>query len=127
MKFIVRHPGILRWRVVSKMLQSYYTRTMMDASSVFYMMAPFGDGPDAFKVGQRIMRIWLTISQQGDYLHPFGTIMSNQQAHADFLRLANVADETRESHYLVFIFRAGKSEPPVPSLRLPYEEHLMME
>ncbi len=127
MKWIVGHPRILRWPGVSGLLKSYYLRTMTDASSVFYLMAPFGNGRAAFEVGLEVMELWIQISRHGFYLHPFGTIMSNQAAHRDFLRLAGVEKESREQSYLVFIFRAGRSEPPTPSLRLPYRQHLLME
>jgi len=127
MKFIVHHPHILRTPGLSGMIKRYYLRTMADASDVFYMLAPFATEKQSFDVGTVITQVWVDLSRQGYYLHPFGTIMSNHAAHQDFLELAGVANESRESNYLVFIFRAGKSEVPVKSLRLPYEKHLMME
>jgi hypothetical protein len=127
MKRIVDHPGILKAPVVSWLLKQYYLRTMSDSSDVFYMLAPFGDEQQAFDAGTVIMRIWKTVSDDRSYLHPFGTIMSNHAAHRDFLELAGVRDESRASRYLVFIFRCGKSAPPVRSLRIPYKEHLLME
>ncbi len=127
MKYTVDHPGILRAPGISQFLKQYYLRTMKDASSVFYMMAPFGSEQNAFDVGMVIMKIWKEVAEAGDYLHPFGTIMSNHAAHGDFLRLIGEDHESRERSYLVFIFRCGKSKPPIPSLRLPYTEHLIME
>lgn len=127
MKYIVNHPGILRAPGIAKLIRQYYLRTMADASRVFYMLAPFGSEQAAFDAGIAIMKIWKEVAAAGDYLHPFGTIMSNHDAHCDFLRLANVADESREHSYLVFIFRCGKSKKPAPSLRLPYDQHLIME
>jgi hypothetical protein len=126
MRFIVAHPGILRAPGIAKLLKWYYLRTMKDASDVFYMLAPFATEQQAFTVGVVIMDVWQRTAAAGYYLHPFGTIMSNTAAHRDFLKLAGVSNETR-ANYLVFIFRAGKSEPPVPSLRLPYNKHLIME
>ena len=126
MKRIVARPGILRMPVISRVIKQYYLRTMSDSSDVFYMMAPFATGKQAFIIGTVIMRIWKTVSEAGCYLHPFGTIMSNHAAHKDFLELAGVDDESRTKRYLVFIYRCGKSERPVRSLRLPYKEHLLM-
>jgi hypothetical protein len=127
MKFIVHHPGILHAPIISKFLKSYYLRTMADNSTVFYMLAPFKTGSDAYNIGVTIMKLWAEVTHAGDYLHPFGTIMSNQNAHADFLKLAGIVNESREVNYLVFIARIGKSDVPVRSLRLPYQEHLIME
>ncbi len=127
MKYLVHHPGVLRLPVIASVLRQYYLRTMTDASDVFYMLAPFATELQAFAVGQVIMRIWRVIAAAGCYLHPFGTIMSNHAAHRDFLQLAGVQHESRESAYLVFIFHCGQSLPPVPSLRKSVTEHLLME
>lgn len=126
MKYIVAHPGILEAPGISRFLRQYYLRTMSDASDVFYMMAPFATEKQAFEVGIVIMKIWKTIAARGLYLHPFGTIMSNARAHKDFLELAGVKDESRPDSYLVFIYRCGRSEPPVRSLRIPYGNHLLL-
>jgi hypothetical protein len=126
MRYFVHHPSLLRAPVISSLIKQYYLRTMADNSDVFYMLAPFATEAQSFAVGTVISRVWIALSLQGYYLHPFGTIMSNHAAHQDFLKLAGVAHESREKSYLVFIFRAGKSETPVRSLRLPYDQHLLM-
>ena len=124
MKFIVKHRGILRAPGVSGLLKRYYLRTMSDNSDAFYLLTPFSTELEAYEVGIATMKIWLAIAQAGYYLHPFGTIMSNEAAHADFLTLANIAHEDKHTNFLVFIYRAGKSEVPVQSLRLPVDQHL---
>lgn len=127
MRYIVRNPRVLRRPGISWGLKQYYLRTMKDESNVFYMLAPFKTETDSYHVGRVIMDIWGVISSGGYYLHPFGTIMSNFHAHQDFLQMAGVNNESRDSSYLVFIFRAGMSSKPVASLRLPYDKHLLME
>lgn len=125
MKFIVRHYKILRWPGISGLLRRYYLRTMSDNSDVFYMLTPFSTGQEAFDVGSAVMQIWADIAAQGYYLHPFGTIMSNVAAHNDFLKLAHIEHEDVHKNFLVFIYRAGKSEKPNASLRIPVSEHLL--
>jgi hypothetical protein len=71
------------------------------------------------------MEIWEVIAEHGYYLHPFGTIMSNVAAHNDFLKLAQIEHEDPHKNFLVFIYRAGKSEKPNASMRLPVKEHLL--
>ena len=127
LKYIVHHPGFLRAPLLSGVIKQYYLKTMKDDSDVFYMMAPFADGADAYAVGISVMAVWMGLSQQNYYLHPFGTIMSNHQAHGDFIKLVSEVGESRESSYLVFIFRAGKSQPPVRSARIAVNDHLMQE
>ena len=126
-KYIVDHPGLLRAKGLDWLIKQYYLRTMSDNSNVFYMMAPFRTGIEAYKVGEVVMKVWQVFSESGYYLHPFGTIMSNHKAHHDFLDLVNVHNESLEESYLVLIFRAGKSKTPVRSLRIPINEHLILE
>lgn len=127
MRFIVKHYKMLHMPIIAPLLRQYYLRTMKDKSDVFYMLAPFGNEQASFQVGEVIMKLWQALTQQGYYLHPFGTIMSNHAAHRDFVQLTGISNESRESSYLVFIFRAGKSQKPTPSLRLPVKGHLLME
>lgn len=126
MRFIVRHPWPLRLPGISQLLKQYYVRTMSDESRVLYMLAPFRTEQQSFEVGISVMKLWYAVSEAREYLHPFGTIMSNKLAHRDFLSLAGISDETRDDGYLVFIFRLGSSDPPVPSARLPWQTHLLI-
>ena len=125
MKFILQHYKILRMPGVSTLLKRYYLRTMSDNSDAFYLQAPFSSEQESFDIGVAIMKIWVTIAAKGYYLHPFGTIMSNATAHADFLQLAHIEHEDVHQNFLAFIYRAGKSEPPHASLRIPVKDHLL--
>jgi hypothetical protein len=125
MKFIVKHYKILRMPGVSTILKKYYLRTMSDNSDAFYMLTPFSNEQEAFDVGVAVMQVWEAIAAQGNYLHPFGTIMSNVAAHDDFLKLAHIEHEDVHENFLVFIYRAGKSDVPHASLRIPVEDHLL--
>jgi hypothetical protein len=125
MKFIVKHYKILRLPGISTLLKKYYLRTMSDNSDAYYLLTPFSNEQEAFEVGVAVMEIWEVIAEHGYYLHPFGTIMSNVAAHNDFLKLAQIEHEDPHKNFLVFIYRAGKSEKPNASMRLPVKEHLL--
>jgi hypothetical protein len=127
LKYVVHHPKVLRLPGIAWLTKQYYLRTMTDDSDVFYMLAPFRTERNSFDDGLAIMKLWQAVSEQGSYLHPFGTIVSNQAAHEEFLKLADIGRESRNDAYLVFIFRCGKSNRPPASLRLPYTEHLLLE
>lgn len=127
LRFVCQHYQILRWPVVAPLLKSYYLRTMQDESSVGYATAAFERPPDAYKIGQYITDVWLELSKAGAYLHPFGTIVSNEQAHSDFTQLVGLEHESRDKNHVVFIFRAGRSPEPVRSERIESEEHLYKE
>jgi hypothetical protein len=125
LKFIFKYYKVLRWPVVRNLLKKYYMRTMRDASTVGYVTSPFVTEEDAYKIGRFIINAWLELSKKGKYLHPFGTIVSNDQAHADFLTIAGIANESVQENYVSFIFRAGHSNPPVRSERIEHEQHLL--
>jgi hypothetical protein len=123
LRFVVDHYRVLHWPIVSQALKQYYSRTMVDESTVGYLTAPFTTEKEAYDIGRSIIDIWLELSIFGAYLHPFGTIVSNEKAHRDFLDLVSFDDETR-SNYVVFIFRAGFSDQPVESDRIAVSNHL---
>lgn len=124
LSFILKHYKVLRWPVVSSLLKQYYLRTMKDNSTVGYMATPFMKEADGLEIGRTVMKLWLDLSKHGAYLHPFGTIVSNLQAHKDFAELVGLDDEQREKNYVTFIFRAGRSDPPVRSERLGIEHFI---
>jgi len=125
MKFIVKHYKLLRAPGISGLLKRYYLRTMSDNSDAFYMLTPFSNEQEGFNVGLAVMKVWEAIAAKGYYIHPFGTIMSNVAAHDDFLKLAHIEHEDIHTNFLVFIYRAGRSEKPNTSLRIPISEHLL--
>jgi hypothetical protein len=125
MKFIMHHHKILRLPGISQLLKNYYLRTMSDESDVYYLLAPFSTEKESYDVGVTLMQIWESVAASGHYLHPFGTIMSNEAAHADFLKLAGIEHEDRRTNFLVFIYRCGKSETPHSSMRIPVDQHLL--
>jgi hypothetical protein len=124
LRFAVRHYQVLHWPVIAPLLKRYYLRTMRDDSSVGYLTSPFQTEEQAYAIGRAVIDMWIRLSRAGHYLHPFGTIVSNDRAHADFIRLIGLENESRSSNYMVFIFRAGASDRPVESERLPVQTHL---
>jgi hypothetical protein len=122
--FAVRHYRILHWPIIAPLLRQYYLRTMKDASSVGYLAAPFQTEEQSYEIGRCVIELWVELTRHGEYLHPFGTIVSNDRAHGDFVRLVGLEHESRDSNYVVFIFRAGASDIPVESDRIAVSNHL---
>lgn len=125
LKFVFRHYRILHWPLIKSLLRHYYIRTMKDDSTVGYVVAPFEQEDQSYEIGRRVMDLWVELSRREKYLHPFGTIVSNDDAHRDFAKLVGIADEDRAKNYVVFIFRAGRSEKPVESERIEINDHLL--
>lgn len=124
-KMVIKYYKIFHWPIVTPLLKQYYLRALADSSSVGYLTGKFETPAQAVEVGRCIIEIWFELTGAGAFLHPFGTIVTNARAHADFDTLAGIHDESR-SNYVVFIFRAGYSPKPVQSLRLPVKDHLLL-
>lgn len=122
----VKYYQVLHWPIIAPLLKQYYLRTMADSSTVGYLTGKFETPSQAVEVGRCIIELWFELTKAGAFLHPFGTIVSNARAHAEFDTLAGVHDESR-SNYVVFIFRAGYSPKPVQSLRLAVKDHLLVK
>lgn len=118
LRLVLQHYKVLHWPIIAPLLKRYYMRTMKDSSTVGYLLSTFETEHQSFEIGKTITRMWLELSRHHKYLHPFGTIVSNNQAHNDFVQLVGLEDESRDKDYVVFIFRAGTSEVPVRSERL---------
>jgi hypothetical protein len=68
------------------------------------------------------MDAWITLTQHGYFLQPYGSIITDDAARARLLRIIGVDEAPGELVWM--IFRAGTSSPPPRSLRKPVEEYL---
>ena len=102
-------PGIRQW------VRRRYLRTMRGVRTVGWLSGPFSNPADAFEAGRMLARIWLTLTANGIYLHPFGSVITNPRANARLTERIGVDDAHRRPWLLV---RLGRSEQPPRSLRL---------
>ena len=92
------------------------------AASVGWISGPLATHHDQFQAGVTLMDAWLTLTEHGYYLQPYGSIITDDAARAQMLQIIGV-DEAPDK--LVWtIFRAGTSSPPPRSLRKPVEKYL---
>jgi hypothetical protein len=66
-----------------------------------------------------LARIWLLFTQEGIYIHPFGSLITNKKAYATINKLFSQAGHDKK---LWLIFRAGYSKEPARSYRLSTNE-----
>jgi len=65
------------------------------------------------------MRIWLELTEAGVYLHPFGSVITNERAHREFCELVGEAERAGMAWML---FRLGYSREPPRAYRQPLSE-----
>lgn len=99
-----------------------YSRTMRGTSTVAWFAGPFDGAGDWTRSGRLLARLWLTLTREGLYLHPFGSIITNEPAH-ERLRARLKHDPAQGP--LWFIMRLGASAEPPRSARLRREDILI--
>ncbi|RSK46997.1 hypothetical protein [Hymenobacter rigui] len=98
-----------------RILGQVYVHSMHGTSTVAWLQGPFGNRAEWLAAGTLLQQLWLHMTQQGLYLHPFGSVVTNPEAHARFL--ARARPESGQPLWL--LLRLGYSAEPPRSLRLP--------
>jgi hypothetical protein len=112
---------LLRFAVVRRWLAGQYL-SQNRAASVGWISGPLVSHHDQFQAGRTLMDAWITLTEHGYYMQPYGSIITDDDARARLLRIIGVDEAPDEIVWM--IFRAGTSSPPPRSLRKPVEEFL---
>jgi hypothetical protein len=118
--FFFRH-GFFRRGPVRALARRLYLRTMRGTATVGWLRGPFRTSTDCFAAGRMLLRLWLEMTRQGLVLHPFGSVITNERAHARLAERLELAENERE---LWLVLRLGRSDEPAPSSRLSAERLL---
>ena len=108
-------PVVRRWLTTQYLAQNR-------AASVGWISGPLGSHHDQFRAGRILMDAWITLTEHGYYLQPYGSIITDDAARARLLQTIGIDEAPDELVWM--IFRAGTSSPPPRSLRKPVEEYL---
>jgi hypothetical protein len=114
--------GLFELPGLRQAVRRLYFRTMRGTSTIAWFAGPFDAPQDWTRSGRMLARLWLTLTREGLYLHPFGSTITNESAHEHLrARLGhNPAQGT-----LWFVMRVGASAEPPRSARLPRESILV--
>ena len=114
-RWIINLPGI--YQLVGK----FYLNTTQ-TSTVAWLQGPFKTGDDWINSGRMLARLWLTMTKNGIYLHPFGSVITNTAAHK---RLREKFKVNEDINTMWLIMRLGYSKEPPRSVRLSLEDILI--
>jgi hypothetical protein len=118
---VFRLRSLLMFAVVRRWLTTQYL-SQNRAASVGWISGPLATHQDQFRAGKTLMDAWMTLTEHGYYLQPYGSIITDDAARARLLRIIGVDEAPHELVWM--IFRAGTSSTPPRSLRKPVEEYL---
>jgi hypothetical protein len=105
-----------------KLISKKYLASVKGTSTVAWIQGSFSTFDDYINTGKLLGRLWLEITKDNLYLHPFGSLITNAGAQQKFLDLTGTRDN---DHALWFVFRMGHSDIPPASLRLDIKDILI--
>jgi len=94
-------------------------RTQTGAVPTIGMLAgDFWQPASAIKTGRFLMRFWLETARQNLYIHPYGNLVTNNEAAKAMLAKTNIPD-------IWLVFKIGYSDEPPKSYRRSVQEILL--
>jgi len=103
----------------SKILGKTYSDSLDGTQSIGWLQGSFTKTEDFVRAGKLLARVWLRITEDGAYIHPFGSLVTNQTAYQKIYK--RLYPSQNEGHFWL-IFRIGFSKRPARSLRLDLSE-----
>jgi hypothetical protein len=119
-----------RWEkgLKKKMLGDYYRHSFKGTASICWFKGNFKSPEDWMNAGQMFARTWLLLTKEKAFLHPFGSLITNKNAHLQFSsKINSEMNQLENDQEIWMIFRAGYSKEPVRSYRLSTKELIINE
>lgn len=122
-KSVFRHHE--RWTkgARKKMLSSYYGSTYKGTATILWIQHKWSLPEDQYEFGRMLCRIWLQLTKEGAYMHPFGSLITNPIAFAELSKSLEL-DPTNDAP-LAFVCRVGYSKEPPRSFRINTSDILL--
>lgn len=131
--YAMQIPGIVMWLFVHvnwvfrlpgvyQLVRWIYEHTMSGTATVAWISGPFATPADWDNAGHMMARLWLTMTKYGIYLHPFGSVITNNDAHQKMDEHFHNNDRENDLWMLV---RLGYGDTPPQAQRLPLEQMII--
>ena len=108
--------------LVNSYVKARYLKSMHGTRTVGWLIGEFNKRDDWIKSGHMLARLWLTMTKYGVYMHPFGSIITNDKSH-QILQNKIKVDESVNTLWL--IFRLGYSDVPPRSYRFTVDDIIL--
>ena len=131
--YAMQIPGIVMWLFVHinwifrlpgvyQLVRWIYEKTMSGTATVAWISGPFETPEDWDNAGHMMARLWLTMTHYGIYLHPFGSVITNEEAHA---QMDDHFQNEERKNDLWMLMRLGYGESPPQAQRLPLDSMIV--
>jgi len=111
LRFAMRHRSLWSFPVIGGFIRALYLRTMRGVRQLGWLEGPFAEPAHFLEAGRTFMRVWLRFAEEGVYLHPFGTVITNQASHAEFVREAGIHESGNRMAWMLFRFGYSPTPP----------------
>jgi hypothetical protein len=99
-----------------------YGATMKGIGTIGWLRGPYRDSRDWVAAGRCMIRLWLLLTKNGIYWHPYGSVITSEDARTNMIRYLGLGDEQGGEDMVWLLLRLGQSKAPPLSHRLPLEE-----
>jgi hypothetical protein len=111
-------PQVMRWRLTRGYMRRLYRRQLGLVSHLGVISGVFFDDDGAMRAGVYLLRFWLELARHDLYIHPFGNLVTNEQARARVHELTGIDN-------VWLVFRIGHTHEPPRPYRRPVREVLL--
>jgi hypothetical protein len=111
--------------VVRSVAGAVYKKTMKGIGTIGWLRGPYITIEDWVRAGTVMIRLWLILTQHGFYWHPYGSVITSEDARQNMIRYLKLPDEAGGKNMVWLLLRLGHSAPPPQSLRIPFEEFFL--
>lgn len=110
-------PQLVQVPILTKAIGTTYRSQLGHCQELAFVSGKFWDRNDAVESGEMLIQIWIALSEENVFIHPFGNLVTHQESRANVEREMGICD-------LWFVFRYGYTDDPLNANRLPVESIL---
>jgi hypothetical protein len=108
--------------VVRDIVGAVYGSTMRGIGTIGWLRGRYVTSADRVMAGKVMIRLWLLLTRDGFYWHPYGSVITSEKARLNMIEYLDLPDESGGENMVWLLLRLGRSAPPPLSKRLPFEE-----
>jgi hypothetical protein len=108
--------------VVREIVGKVYGSTMKGIGTIGWLRGRYVTNRDWVAAGKVMIRLWLILTKHGYYWHPYGSVITSENARQNMIQYLNLPDEAQGENMVWLLLRLGRSRSPPESYRLSLEE-----
>jgi hypothetical protein len=102
-----------------------YGSTMKGIGTIGWLRGPYRDSREWVAAGKCMIRLWLILTRHGIYWHPYGSVITSEEARTNMIRYLSLGEEQGGEDMVWLLLRLGWSKDPPLSHRLPLDEVIL--